>query len=396
MNKILLFKNAEGVTEKAWESIKKKFRWDSRLFDFNNQEELGEILKLVKSHYNSVDESYSEYFQWEYRENPAGKAIIWTARHNNEIVGQYVVNMAKIKIDNQTLLGSLSIKTLTRSDFRGKGIHIHLAQKTFETCKANNVVFTYGFPNKTVYDACIERLGFVDIGRVPLLVKLINTDNLFKRYIRNRPIERILSGLIPPILNLFNFFISIKNEREKRLFIFKGVSLKEIGHFDERIDAFWEAVKIKHKNLMVRNKDFLNWRYCNNPRRKYRIVIAEDNNSNIMAYIVLRISTVDNVKVGFIVDILSREDELSNRAASLLITNSFNYFRKNEVMIADCLMLKNNIYFKLLKRQGFVVCPKSFEPQPFPFVIKTHADKVSNNIFNLNNWFVTLGDYDVV
>lgn len=374
-----------------WSSVMDKYGWSARLFDYNCREDIDGIINLVRSQYPYSDEGYPEYLRWEYYENPMAKSIIWVAEHNGEIVGQYVVNLMKIKVGEKIRNGSVAVKTLVRKDFRGKGIYLYLADKVFQECREQDIQFTYGFPNEDAYKPCIERLGFMNIGKVPLLVRPFGIKKLIEECIRNKTYSRILSLLILPFGNVYNFiFAANLFGREKR-----KISIKQIDCFDDRIDAFWEEIKTKHRNMQVRNSKFLNWRYCNNPRREYQIFIAENANREIISYIVLRVSYIDKIKVGYIADILSKECKLGNLACFVLIQNAINYFVRQSVDIVCCLMLRNKIYFNFLRKNGFLVCPDKLLPQPFNFLIKAH-DNVPDYIYRLDDWFVTLGDYDVV
>ena len=53
---------------------------------------------------------------------------------------------------------------------------------------------------------------------------------------------------------------------------------------------------------------------------------------------------------------------------------------------------------KLLKKSKYIKCPKFMEPQPFRFIFRDLSGDGSNSALagDLNNWFFTMGDYDVV
>ncbi len=396
MKKTLSSAHAEPYTQRDWEWIKRKFSWDGELFDFDDQEAMKGILELVKSHYYNADEVYFDYFQWEYVNSPAGRSIIWIARHKHEVVGQYVVNRARFKVGYEQFLGAVNVKTLTRRDFRGKGVHIYLAKQLFETCRTSQVAFTIGFPNKVVYESCVSRLGYTDIGQIPLLLKPIKLKYLIQKKIRNAFMGNLVFILISPIFNIFNLVNKIKTVICKPVHLSSNVCLKEINRFDERITALWDSVSVRFRNIMIRDQVFLNWRYCDNPRRGYKILVAEDGDANILAYVVLRVTVMDQIKAGLIVDVLSGDDEESKNAVLLLVERSLKYFQEQGVALAGCLMLNNNVYSRILRRYGFIICPKSLELQPVPFIVRIHDSRCSNKVLDIGNWFVTFGDYDIV
>lgn len=389
-------KDDEPKKQKHWDFIMRKYGWEAQLFDLGARHDPDGILSLVKSHYPGADECHAEYFKWEYIDNPAGKAIIWTANRNKEIVGQYVVNPIRAKVRENSKLGSVAVKTLIREDFRGKGIHIFLAERAFQTCKERKFDFTYGFPNDSVYKSCIERLGYQEIGRVPLLIKPLDAERLIDYCLKSSPASKnILKVLISPALAACDFLFGIRTLILNNKYHNRRILLKEIVKFDQRFNILWGKIKKSYRNIFVRDEEFLSWRYMQNPKRSYKIFTAESNNGQIYAYVVLRITQVNDLKVGYIVDILSDEEELGGIGCCLLIRRALEYFRKESVAIAGCLMLRNKIYFGLLKRNGFLVCPRRFAPQTFSFMMKVHSDEIASDLCKIDNWFITLGDYDV-
>ena len=62
-----------------------------------------------------------------------------------------------------------------------------------------------------------------------------------------------------------------------------------------------------------------------------------------------------------------------------------------------CLMQKHFEEAHILKKAGFFVCPKPIEPQPFPIIFRKFNDMERSELMeNFDNWFFTMGDYDVI
>jgi hypothetical protein len=41
------------------------------------------------------------------------------------------------------------------------------------------------------------------------------------------------------------------------------------------------------------------------------------------------------------------------------------------------------------------VCPRRFEPQPFPVIVRVHAQEFDTaTVHRLQEWYLTIGDYD--
>ena len=374
----------------------KAYGWQAYQFDYSNPEDLKRILDLIRFDYGETDKAFLEYFRWEYEDNPAGKAVIWLAKYKDEVIGQYIVNLMRFKIGEAIRTGAVAVNVLVREDFRKKGVYIYLENKTYETCTQQGVDFTYGFPNKNVYKTYIRQLREDVIGTVPLFIKPVKIRLLLEKYYKNKFIIRAFAPFLYLILKVKDLIIALFSFSRRPGF-YKNYNIRKIEGFDNRINSFWWAACEKYKNIMVRDMKFLNWRYFQNPRRKYEVYVVEDANQNIRAYVALRVALVGNVKTGFIVDMLSIGGEDDKHACHLLIRKAKEYFRKNSVYLIACLLWSGKNYYHLLKENGFFVCPRKFVPQPCQFVLKTHSKGINKkDIIDPQDWFISLGDFDIV
>jgi len=378
-----------------WEHIQKKYKWNASVINYDSSDDITGVLSLVNSYYKEADESHMDYFCWEYMNNPSGLATIYLARNGNNIIGQYVANPMKARIDGLLCTGCIIVKTLTRNDFRGKGVYPYLADKAIHACFNNGANFIYGFPNRSVYRTTLERLGFSHVATIPLLVKPINTNKTLGLIIHNKALIRAAGFFLSIVCAVADIFF----EACFRMMQYGGKKpvIKEDQVFDARYDAFWQKVQSDYKNIIVRDSKFLNWRYLENPRRQYKVFSASDSKSNIIAYVVVRISRFNMMKVGYVVDILSEKTYAGYYASFLLIRKACSYFKQNAVDLIGCVVLPNSPYFRMFLKNGFCPCPPRFQPQPFVFHVRTARKKADNlALYEKRNWFLTLGDCDSI
>ena len=83
-----------------------------------------------------------------------------------------------------------------------------------------------------------------------------------------------------------------------------------VSRFDERINHLWTRVSNQHNIMVVRNKDYLNWRYIAVPDVDYLVCLAEKA-GEILGYIILRCIQREYRKVGIIFDILAESQEVA-------------------------------------------------------------------------------------
>ncbi|MBL8014017.1 MAG: hypothetical protein JNN05_09240, partial [Candidatus Omnitrophica bacterium] len=77
-----------------------------------------------------------------------------------------------------------------------------------------------------------------------------------------------------------------------------------IKRFDYRWDKIWGAISRNFSMSVFRDHVYLNWRYIQNPDRKYIVLLVKIRNQ-IKGYFVLREKEICGRKVGFIVDFLA-------------------------------------------------------------------------------------------
>jgi hypothetical protein len=176
----------------------------------------------------------------------------------------------------------------------------------------------------------------------------------------------------------------------------KHLSITEVHTNDPSLDDFWQRVRSKYPAMLVRDTDFLDWRYTKVPERTYRMLAARLRGS-IVATAVLREVTIEGIPCGMIVDFLVLPTLEGRQAGEALLRKATAFFAEKGLDLVGCLMLPGVEEIKLLVHQGFVLCPPWLQPQPFPVILRGDADTPRwDTLFEINSWFLTMGDFDAV
>ena len=349
--------------------------------DFN-MSEIDKLVKLIKSEYSGIVSS-RRYIKWQYYDNPAGKAIIKIAKNiRDEIIGIYAV-IPYLYIKNQKeILGSLSVNTLTHKDYRGLGIFQTLAKEVFVECKKRGVGFTIGFPNPTSHPIFINKLNFLSWGVAKLFIFPVKISTLLPGFLPHL-IKSFLSSLI-------SFFIFIYHKIYYTEDIQSEYEIREIDELTKYESSFIQLENKVKKLVVKRNIAYLKWRYSNNPKHKYTIIGAFKGNK-LHGISFATVDKIGKINVGFISDVIIVKGINKNpEIFSILIRKIVNKLKKKSHIIG---FLSNpwTDFTGLLKKDGFIPCPKFFEPQPFHVIIKYHKIKP----INFNDYELTLGDFDI-
>jgi hypothetical protein len=126
-----------------------------------------------------------------------------------------------------------------------------------------------------------------------------------------------------------------------------GWSIAALERFDERIDDFFDEAARPFDFLVVRSRDYMNWRYCEPAAGRFTIRVAEQE-GRILGYLVFKISGGN----GYIADLLALPERLD--VVRSLIEDALRLFREARAEMVSCWMIARHPYNGLLRRYGFV------------------------------------------
>ena len=139
--------------------------------------------------------------------------------------------------------------------------------------------------------------------------------------------------------------------------------------------------------MVVKNKDYLNWRYTAVPDRNYSIYIAEEA-SEIYGYLVLRCMQRQQTKAGVIFDILDQ----SENVAQCLISKAVERCKQEKMDLIYGSMLANKTLLNAFRKNGFISVPFIERGRFCAYLSSPHISRES--LAKRENWFVQIGDSD--
>ncbi len=330
---------------------------------------LSDLTQLAKSTYASGEIISEDYLNWEYNQNPEGRALVLVADNGKEIVSQYLVIPKNYVFESKIIAGALSLNTITHPGYRGQGYFTKLAELTYIECEKKGINFTIGFPNANSVGGFLSKLKFKEIGRLPLLIKVINPSSAF-----------------------FNFLFKSNSQVESEIELMKISQLSNFSKLDLIADgskylSFWNKFKTKNCITTDRTIDYLKWRYVDIPFRKYHL-FKFSKNDEIVGIIVIRLKNIMGVRCGILVEHLALNNEISANKLINEIKRS-----KLDLIIATVPMISNEQI--ILRNAGFFKVPDFLMFKKLHMVIRRHNDNISDSFNDFKKWFITFGDYDI-
>ncbi|RJP15668.1 MAG: GNAT family N-acetyltransferase [Candidatus Abyssobacteria bacterium SURF_5] len=342
---------------------------------WDDSEEAG-ILALVRQDRGATDTRFAEYFDWEYRRNPLGRAIIGIGKKpDGMVVTALAAVPTPVVFRGAPLMACQLVNGMTRSDYMGRGLFSECGRMVCDALKRSGIALSYGLPNPNSFPSLTRKIGYSDIGTAKLLVFLHNPAALAAvRF----PAARIL-GAAGIDRRLARFLLKkprIKAAVQSRR-SFNGLPLERL-----REDA---------DLALDPNIDWLNWRYTDVPRRPYRIITTggDDAPSGVAVY---RLSLWDRVRITTIND-LFLPPQHEPEAVESLIAHIISESESGDCAATFCLVAPGSRKEEILTRLGFVVVPHRFEPQPFSVILQGHSVSISG--MTVREMAVSFGAYDI-
>ncbi len=309
-----------------------------------------------------------------YERNPSGSANIWAAKakRSQKIVSSYVAMPWKFRVLGEEQLAMQCCDVFTSFRFRGLDIYASQDKEAPDYFKGKNVAFFFAFPNANAV-AGHQKAGWQKIGRLQRWVKVLKSEHIFKKLIKNKFLSRLTGAIVDFILLLFS---------KEKWISGTGYETVEIQVCDEKFDQLWRSESSHYGILAVRDAKYLNWRYLQSPK-KNKTILAIKQSEKILGYAVLEIEE----NFGAIVDIFSKKDET---VIAVLVAQSLKYFHRNNVATVSYCALEKDFYLSQLSRFGFQMRENSSVLMGTPV---DHSD--TKTIFTPENWHITLGDCDI-
>jgi len=327
-------------------------------------------------------------WRWQYRDNHAGLITIALAKgKNDQLAGQYAVRPVRMKFGNKIRLGTLSLDTMTHPEYRGQGIFVKLASYLYSDLSNRGIPVTYGFPNKASYLGFIKGLQWVDLSSpFPLYIRPLK----FSRVVAARVHNKAAASLLGRWASVGYHLISGR----RRPTLPAGYRLMSADSFDERIDILWEKTSDLAPIMVIRDRQYLNWRYHENPTETYAIFLAERSDA-IHGYIVLKKVDRFGLRVGFIVDLLAVQD--IPQISLGLVGSAVDYFTDAGMDIVGCLMFPHAYYAKALRANGFFRARERMFPQDIHLGVRSNTSEFPvNYVSDPTHWYITFGDHDAI
>jgi len=317
------------------------------------------ILALERAVWGNTEAVDPVFFDWQYRRNPEGRAVISCAvGPGGMIVAQYATIPIPLRFKGTRIVGSLSLNTATHPDYRRLGLFTKTAMAVYEQLQRQGIAYTLGFPNENSYPGFVKKLGFADLGRPKILVKILDPvafvggKNVADKWPRFAALVRMVTKVLRGRLN-------------------SDVYTRELSGFERlRIEDLWEPVDV----VVAVDEKWLTWRYMENPIVDYKITVAGNANAPNGLMVSRSFVQTRRGRTGYIMELMLT-GKAGLEVVQALIGRAIDNFEAAGCTALCVLASPGSRKFNLIKQCGFLEVPGKFNRVP-PLILKKHvADK---------------------
>ena len=214
---------------------------DQIFYKLGNKNDINNFLLFYKKFYPNSGWN-KKYIEWEYSQNPFGKAKIFIATYKKKLVGITTAIPIWMQLQKKIYKGYRTQNVLTDINYRGKGIFSNLLLKNNQYLDHPSYL-NITFPNEHSLPFFIKT-NWSEVSNISFLEKKIT-------------------------------------KVEKKLLNYRFIS-----KFDDIHKNLWEK-NLNNRIDILCNKKYLNWRFFTNPKSKY-IVFEILQKSKVIGFIVLK------------------------------------------------------------------------------------------------------------
>ncbi len=300
------------------------------------------VRKLWKAAFGK--EMSPELWHWKYLKNPYNRQMLLCLNENGEAVVSYTGIPYRANLSGKTVEMTQLMDIMSHPEYRKTGLFIKTAYAFFEFF-GKDILFVYGFPGKYHLDIGEKYLGYTALTK-PVSFLSAQVDNLISQKSESGRIERI-------------------------------------SKIDASFDCLWGKCQDKYPLSIIRNSDFVRWRFLNHPIKQYDI-FSYQQDSDLNAYAVFAIKE----NKARLVDILAPPSEA---LISDFMTQTALALKISGAELIETWLPENHFITQSLISIGFVNSP---EPLGIFLTVRNFENSPPSD-WTSENLFYTMADADL-
>lgn len=309
------------------------------------------------------------YYRWMYLDNPAGPAVVHSARKDGRVVASFALAPKRFQVGGRQVLIGKTMDMFTDPEFQGRGLIKRCTAAVFDAARASGIAGWYVTPSVNSYPIFKNKWDYREDLRVlfrarvlqfgPLLGAVLKPAGVLGRAIDG--VRRLLPRRAPELP--------------------EGYSVAELERFDHEADRLWAEVGPGYRVALVRDAEYLNWRYVDNP--DHYTLLGLRREGLLVGIVVLTETVRRGVRCGEIVDFVAPAQD--DDVLKLLVAVAVDHSRRARHALVQAWTVKGTTLDARFRVAGLGV--KRTEVK-----FLTSPDLTDPLLKDANAWLLTQGD----
>jgi hypothetical protein len=329
----------------------------------------------------------TDFWKWKYLDVPGGPAIAGL------VVDRKGIQCHSGGIPKGIVIGGKVYKCLEGVDLCQDREHSTM-EMLIEAIKCKNkqavergIEAAFSFPLESIYETLIRDFEYRDLQiKTTRFVSVLEPRSFFRQTRRAFP-KKIAYQLLTS---------GSKRAQERTKLMSDGYTVDIVNHFDPDVSDFFLQAAEDFDIVVVRNQEYLNWRYADMRAGAFSILLAK-HSTKVAGYLVLKTEGEGETKACYIVDMLVSPEQ--SDVANLLLVEALQHASRSNAIALHSWMLRDHAYSSAFKEMGFVRLPARPQERKTRLAFRNICglrdidDVVSRNNLRVH---MMLGDTDMV
>jgi GNAT superfamily N-acetyltransferase len=323
-----------------------------------------------------------ERWKWRHFEFDPQNSTMFLALHKDTVVGMRPMAFFDYFMYGQLLKGALFSAVMVHPDYRRLGIFSRLVKACMEEAWRRGAAFINTMPNDISYRGFMK-LQWQDPGDRTLYARPLNLQTLARQKVHP-------TWLGVPAGIMSQAVVKMISPRLRRLHL----TISAVSAFSPEAGDLSRQIGKRYNGLILnRTPAWLSWRYKSTPWNDYTRFEGRSSDGTLMGYAVTNLNTQWGILTGYIVDLLGENAE----ARQALIEAAVEHLRARGALIAASVISPTELMADF-RAQGFFCIPERLSPKKFHTVYQPHPEHTQtfNAVSSIDQWYQTLGDWDVL
>lgn len=286
-------------------------------------------------------------YRWQFFDNPYASALpskLWVAEMDDQIVGFIGSFPLRQKLFDEQFLARWGCDLMTSKEVRRSDPTLPI--RLLNTLKnASPREWATGIGYSPKHGALRRLLGHRFMELTPVYVRPFDFEAIirfsldsgrFADLIGRAPFSWVTSGLGMALNTAALAANVIRRPRFSR-----GVSVERVETVGSEFDDLWERLSPDFPIISVRDGEFVQWRFLDDPVYENQVLLARDLDGTALGYLALRVTVRRGLRVGRIMDIFCPPSVAST--VESLLRAALDRLRAQKIHILTCMGLHPSI-----------------------------------------------------